>query len=47
LLIEWVTLSFRNSKVLRRTLNSTTELWSKTLFGKLIKSIWFYLHLPI
>ena len=28
---HWVTLSFRNTKVLHQTLNPTAELWCKTL----------------
>ena len=29
--IQWVTLSFRNTKGLHQTLNPTAELWCKTL----------------
>jgi len=31
LLVQWVTLSFHNTKVLHQTLNPTAELWCKTL----------------
>jgi len=48
-LIDWVTLSFHNTKVLHLILNPTAELWCKTLsqimFG--IKSIWFYTKLKL
>jgi len=30
-LIQWVTSSFRNTKVLHQTLNPAAELWCKTL----------------
>ena len=43
--IYWVTLSFRNTKVLHQTLNPTAELWCKTLSR--IKSIWCYTELKL
>jgi len=46
---HWVTLSFRNTKVLHQNLNPTAKLRCKTLsrimFG--IKSIWFYTELKL
>jgi len=52
-LLQWVTLSFGNTKVLRQTLNPTAELWCNTLSWIVVlvlyhtEALAVYLHLTI